>query len=111
MDNTQTINTYEAILSATDKMLAAAQNNEWEELINLEKECKKLTDKLISNNSENILNNELQQKKVKIIHQVLANDAKIRTITEPWMMQLQNILHVTQCERNLQQTYQSVNTA
>ena len=90
-------------------MLAAAQNDEWDQLVELEKECRKLTDELIANNTEYELNlsEELQQHKVKIIHQVLANDAQIRTITEPWMAQLQNILNTTKCERNLQQAYQS----
>lgn len=111
MNNTQIIITYEEILNTTNKMLAAAKNNEWDLLITLEQECRKLTDILISNNSEQepSLSDELQQQKVKIIHQVLANDAQIRTITEPWMLQLQKILSTTRCERNLQQAYQPAN--
>jgi flagellar protein FliT len=111
MDDTQTINTYEEILITTNKMLVAAQNSEWEELIGLEKECKSLTNKLVANNSGNMLSNELQQKKIEIIHQVLANDAQIRLITEPWMKQLQNMLNTAKHENNLQQAYQPVNTA
>lgn len=109
MNNSPSINIYENILNTTNKMLAAAQNNEWDQLVDLEQECRKLTDELIANNTEHELNlsEELQQHKVKIIHQVLANDAQIRTITEPWMAQLQNILNATKCERNLQQAYQS----
>ena len=92
-------------------MLAAAQNDEWDQLVELEQECRKLTDKLIANSTEHevILSEDLQQQKVKIIHQVLANDAQIRTITEPWMAQLQNILNTAKCERNLQQAYQPNN--
>lgn len=111
MDNTHTINIYENILNTTNRMLAAARNNEWDQLVALEQECRKLTDELIINNAEHEFNlsDELQQQKVKIIHQVLANDAQIRTITEPWMIQLQNILDTTKCERNLQQAYQPNN--
>ncbi len=107
MNNSPSINIYENILKTTNKMLVAAQNNEWDQLVDLEQECRKLTDKLISNNTGHELNlsEELQQKKVKIIHQVLANDAQIRTITEPWMTKLQDILSTTKCERNLQQAY------
>ena len=109
MNNSPSISIYENILNTTNKMLAAAQNDEWDQLVELEKECRKLTEELIANNTEYELNlsEELQQHKVKIIHQVLANDAQIRTITEPWMAQLQNILNTTKCERNLQQAYQS----
>ncbi|MEK6736458.1 MAG: flagellar protein FliT [Pseudomonadota bacterium] len=106
MDSTQTIITYEAILATTQKMLAAAQNNQWDELIALELECRKLTENLIQNSPKPILDKELQQKKVKIIHQVLDDDAQIRSITEPWMIRLQDILDTTRHKRNLQQTYQ-----
>ena len=111
MNNLPSINIYENILNTTNKMLAAAQNNEWDQLVDLEQECRKLTVKLMPHNTEHELNlsEELQQQKVKIIHQVLANDAQIRTITEPWMAQLQNILNTTKCERNLQQAYQPRN--
>ena len=111
MSNSQSINIYENILNTTNKMLTAAQNDEWDQLVELEQECRKLTDKLIANNTEHevILSEDLQQQKVKIIHQVLANDAQIRTITEPWMAQLQNILKTAKCERILQQAYQPNN--
>ena len=107
MNNLPSINIYENILNTTNKMLAAAQNNEWDQLVDLEQECRKLTVKLMPHNTEHELNlsEELQQQKVKIIHQVLANHAQIRTITEPRMAQLQDTLSTTKCERNLLQAY------
>ncbi len=93
MDSVQTLKTYNAILATTSKMLAAAQNNEWDQLIQLEQECKQLTEILIKNDQEPILDKEFLQKKVKIIHQILADDAQIRAITEPWMMKLQDMLN------------------
>jgi flagellar protein FliT len=107
-NNTDTITTYEAILIITNKMLAVAEDNEWDKLIVLEKECKKLTSKLVNNKSEQRLSDELLQKKVKIIHLILANDAKIRSITEPWMAQLQNMLNTAGQKRNLQQAYNKI---
>jgi len=107
MDNAEIINTYEEILATTNKMLAAAQNNEWDTLINLEKQCRELTNKLITSETESNLSHELQQKKIKIIHQVLDDDAQIRLITEPWMAKLQDIINTNAYKRNLQQAYQS----
>ena len=107
MDHKQIITTYEAILIITNKMLTAAEDSEWEKLIVLEKECRKLTNKLVINNSDRELSDELLQKKIKIIHQVLANDAKIRLITEPWMRNLQNMINTVGHKRNLQQAYQT----
>lgn len=109
MDSAQTLKTYDAILATTGKMLTAAQNNEWEQLMLLEQECRKLTEKLIKNDREPILDEELLQKKVKIIHQILADDAQIRAITEPWMMKLQDMLNTNSHERNLQLAYQPIN--
>jgi flagellar protein FliT len=46
MDSTQIIMTYKAILTTTGKMLTAAQNNEWDQLVSLEQECRRLTETL-----------------------------------------------------------------
>lgn len=109
MDNIQIISIYEEILATTNKMLDAAQKNEWDTLINLEKQCRELTHKLIANEAECTLSHELQQKKIKIIHQVLHDDAQIRSITEPWMTKLQEMINTNTYKRNLQQAYQAGN--
>jgi len=109
MNSAQTLMTYDAILAITGEMLAAAQNNKWDQLILLEQECRKLTDTLIKNDPEPILDKELLQKKVKIINQILADDAQIRAITEPWMTKLQNMLNTNGHARSLQQAYQPIN--
>ncbi len=109
MDSLQVIETYESILKITRAMLTAARNNEWEKLILLEQECNQLTNKLIQNEPASILNHEQQQRKVKIINQVLDDDAQIRSITEPWMTRLQDIISTTKHKRNLQQAYESGN--
>lgn len=107
MDHKQIIATYEAILIITNKMLTAAEDNEWEKLIKLEKECRKLTKNLVTSNSDYVLSDELLKKKINIIHQVLANDAKIRSITESWMDNLQNMINTAGRKRNLHQAYQN----
>ncbi len=109
MDNAHTIITYHAILATTGKMLAAAQNSEWDQLVSLEQECRQLTESLKYNDTEPLLDKELQQKKVKIIHQILENDAQIRALVEPWMVRLQDMLSINRHTRNLQQTYQPIN--
>ncbi len=107
MNSLQIITTYEAIQATTGKMLLAAQNGEWDKLITLEQECRHLTEQLMQNKSEPELGEKLQQRKVKIIHQVLEDDSKIRTITEPWMEKLNDMLNTTGRKRDLQKAYQS----
>ena len=109
MDSIQTLKTYDAILATTGRMLAAAQNSEWDQLIQLEQECRQLTEILIQNDQEPILDKELLEKKVEMIHQILADDAQIRAITEPWMVKLQDILNTNSRTRDLQFAYQPFN--
>ena len=109
MNSTQALITYDAILAITGKMLTAAQNNKWDQMILLEQECRKLTEMLIKHDPEPILDKELLQKKVRIISQILADDAQIRAITEPWLIKLQDMLNTNGRTRSLQQAYQPIN--
>ena len=108
MDSTQTIMTYKAILATTSKMLIAAQNHKWDELVLLEQECRHLTEIFLEKTPEPILDKELQQKKIKIIHQILDDDAQIRTITESWMARLQFMISTNEHSRTVQQAYQLI---
>jgi len=93
---------YEAILTITGQMLKAAQGADWERLIVLEHECKGLTKKLMISDGNIVLSSDLRQRKQEIIQQILANDAEIRTFTQPWMAQLQNMLSNPVYKRCLQ---------
>ena len=105
MNSPQIITTYETILAITGQMLEAARNDEWDRLVALEKNCKKLVEELIAENDGLPLSSQFQQRKAEIIRKVLADDAEIRNITEPWMMQLQNLLGSAGRERKLSEAY------
>ena len=104
MDNTQIIATYETILSITGQMLEAAKNRDWERVACLERDCKAQLNRLIAENPAP-LSGHHQQRKVEIIHQVLADDAQIRHITQPWMAHLQNLIGNTGREKKLHRPY------
>ena len=101
-NNFEIIAIYEAILTITGRMLKAAQSADWERLITLEHECRGLTKKLMISDENKVLSNDLRQRKQEIIQQILADDAEIRTLTQPWMAQLQNILNNPVYKRCLQ---------
>ncbi len=111
MNNTQVIAVYEDIRAVTEQMLQAACNSDWDQLVSLEKICKGLVEGLIAAQPREPLSGKLQQRKVEIIKQVLADDAKIRNLTEPWMKQLQSILSTAHHEKKLQQAYEPGNGA
>jgi flagellar protein FliT len=101
MNGSEIITTYEAILIATGKMLKVVQRADWRNLIVLEQECSNLIKKIIINDESNMLSDELRQRKLEIIQQILAVDAEIRTFTQPWTVQLQIILRNTIREHRL----------
>lgn len=101
----QTIAAYEGILAITDKMLQAAQASDWDELVALEHECKRITNRLIEQQGRSKLDESSQKKKIMLIQQILARDVEIRAITEPWMLHLQNLLTSSQHRQKLNQAY------
>lgn len=106
MNSTQIIAVYEDIGIVTGQMLQAAHDSDWDLLVTLEKKCKNLVERLIAAEPREPLSGQLQQRKVEIIRQVLADDAKIRNLTEPWMQQLQSILSTASHEKKLRQAYE-----
>ncbi len=105
MNSPQIITIYETVLAITGQMLDAARNDDWDRLVALEKDCKKRVEELIAENYGLPLSSQFQQRKAEIIRKVLADDAEIRNITEPWMAQLQNLLGNAGRERKLSEAY------
>jgi len=101
MNGSEIITTYEAILITTGQMLKVVQRADWRNLIVLEQECRNLIQKIIINDESKMLSDELRQRKLEIIQQILAVDAEIRIFTQPWTVQLQIILRNTIREHRL----------
>lgn len=106
MNNTEVIAVYEDVLLVTEQMLQAAHRSEWDQLVALEKRCKSLIESLMVAEPREPLSRQHQQRKVEIIQKVLADDARIRDITEPWMKRMHCILNTANHERKLQQAYE-----
>lgn len=106
MNNTQVMAVYEDVLVVTEQMLQAAHHSDWDRLVALEQHCKSLIESLMATEPREPFSSQLQQRKVEIIQQVLADDARIRDITEPWMKQVHCILNTASHERKLQQAYE-----
>ena len=101
MNGSEIITVYEAILITTGKMLKVVQRADWRNLIVLEQECSNLLKKIIINDESKMLSDELRQRKLEIIQQILALDAEIRIFTQPWTVQLQIIPRNTIREHRL----------
>ena len=107
MSNEEMIRTYENILAVTAQMLEAARAADWDLLVNREQECRQLVESLMNAGNEKniVLEPQVHKRKVEIIRKVLADDAEIRNLTEPWMQRLQHLLTSVGHERKLHAAY------
>lgn len=94
------IDYYRAIEAASERMLEAAQAEDWDGVVRLEGTCAVLIEQLrFSSRSQELLP-EHRSEKIGIMQRILANDAQIRYLAEPWMARfekkfegLQQMLH------------------
>lgn len=91
MDSTQILATYQTISQLTSTMADAARVGDWEKLTSLEQRCSALAAELKAAPPAK-LDGEKQQQKIELIRKILADDAEIRSHTEPWMASLQKLL-------------------
>ncbi len=99
------IENYEFLSSITAQMRVAATDGQWDQLVELEKQCSQHVAIMKTQDMDIPPNESTRLRKVELIRKILADDAEIRNRTEPWVEQLQRIMHSTGQERRLQQTY------
>lgn len=100
----QIMATYEAVLGLTGQMLNAAKRSDWDHLIELESDCHSLIAKLMAADKQSLAHDD-NARKVEIIRKVLADDAEIRNITQPWIAELGKFLGHTSNEKKLRRAY------
>ena len=105
MDSQEIITLYEAVSEITDQMLAAARAGDWDQLSILESHCASHVQTLRNGEKPVPLSGPIRERKVEIIHKILANDREIRNLTEPWMAQLSALMNSANTERKLSNAY------
>lgn len=105
MNNQGVITVYEAMSAITGEMLAAARAQDWELFITLESRCAAHVQTLQEKSPLSVESDLEHEQKVRIIQKILADDCKIRTLTEPWMAQLSTLMNNANTERKLSQAY------
>jgi len=79
------IDYYRALESASMGMLAAARTDDWDGVVRLESTCAVLIEQLRFASTIRELPAEQRLEKSGIMRRILANDAQIRYLAEPWM--------------------------
>jgi len=83
---------YKAIENASQKMLAAAQAENWDQVVKLEGACAVLIAQLRARSRTDQLAPEERKEKAKIMQRILRADAEIRCLAEPWLNDLEQLM-------------------
>jgi flagellar protein FliT len=83
---------YEALEQASEDMLQAARNGDWDRVVKLEGACAVLISQLKHAASQCELAPEEAKVKGRIMRRILHNDAQIRYLAEPWLEDLDRLL-------------------
>lgn len=86
------IDYYKAIEDSSMKMLQAAQQENWDEVVRYEGACAVLIEQLRHQSQSEPLTPELRREKSRIMQRILRNDAQIRCLTEPWLTQVEDMM-------------------
>ena len=105
VDTQRLLSTYDCLARTTGNMLSAAQRGDWDQLVDLEKHCADLVARMSALENDEPLPEDLRDRKAAMLRKVLADDAAIRKITEPWLQQLGNMLNANRHERRLLKSY------
>ena len=105
MGSHQVITHYESLSTLTEQMHEAAVRGEWDQLIDLEQQCRQKIAAIMPLDAASTLDESSRQHKARLIKKILSHDADIRSRTQAWMGQLQNIMQSNRQEQRLQQAY------
>jgi flagellar protein FliT len=83
---------YRAIEAASRQMLAAAQAEDWDQVVRLEGACAVLIEQLRAESRHQHLAKAEGAEKQRIMLSILRHDAEIRTLAEPWLTDIDHML-------------------
>lgn len=86
------IELYEEMSALSARMVEAAQANDWDRLIDLEKSVAALRQALMADDDNGRLSGTEIELKRALIQRILDDDAEIRRHTEPWMEHVRQFL-------------------
>jgi flagellar protein FliT len=103
------IGLYETMCEISGRMVQAARDSDWNQLVALEQDVAHLRDTLAHttprDNVRATLTAEQRARKLQLIHRILADDAEVRRHTEPWMESVRRFLGTGTRSRNVRQAY------
>lgn len=88
----QIVERYRLMADASHRMLDAARDDDWDRVCAVEQECSRLIKDLSTMGDLAPADPALRQQKLELMRRVLADDAEIRLLTQPWLKKLDTML-------------------
>ena len=88
----QIVDRYVRMAHASNRMLLAAREEDWDQVCEVEKECSAIIAELSTMGDLSPTDPELRRRKLGLMKRVLADDAEIRLLSQPWLRKLESIL-------------------
>lgn len=89
----QLLDHYEQIAHASQQMLDAARNSDWDEVERQEERCRALVASLkAASVASPLLRPQDNRRRMELLRRMLAADAEIRGRSEPWLRQLEQLI-------------------
>ncbi|NJM33199.1 MAG: flagellar protein FliT [Limnobacter sp.] len=111
LDNTKTraiMKYYAAIARQSEEMLNAARSGDWDSLCEAEARCAALIRELQhAKKASSPLDDQERKEHISYLKRILADDAAIRSITEPRLLQLEEFLRASSNHQKLSNSYSS----
>ena len=89
----EVISRYEAIARASARMLEAARAGEWDSLLAAEADCARRIEELRQLGPGAPLSDSARKRRVELLRRILADDAEVRALTQPWLTTLEQFLN------------------
>jgi flagellar protein FliT len=96
---------YEAVAEKSLRMLDAARENQWDELIQIEQERSQVLQKLIAIDSIDLGEAQLNKRKMELLESILKYDAETQLLAKSWMDELRSMLSNANVEKKLGNAY------
>ena len=108
MNSAELFERYTEMLRLAQQMLESARQSEWDRLVEFEHERAAITDTLMKHEESSVWSQAEQEKKAKLIRSILETDDEIKSLTQAWMGELQEILGSLGADKKLSKAYEKL---
>ncbi len=99
------ISCYESIALVSARMLEAARAGAWDDLLAAEADCARQIEALRQLGAGAPMSEAARARRVELLRRILADDAEVRALTQPWLATLDQFLNGRDMQRRVQGTY------